>query len=224
MTSETLRYTPGNSYAFARILYRYKGDHVIRKSGIFDPKQHDFTATDLILLNCERRESVYWEFDDKEEKKYDGFIFRQVGGENDGRTFHNQYPVAKFGQLDDSANYRAKPAPTDQRIAELDVLEQEDKHAHLQELISPYEDAFTLLGRLIGATSDLSSRQVTGYWTGEEIKIVETVTETLKVEIEQLIGKKIGYRDALITFTNGKPPERVQGLLEAYIIEQAKAA
>lgn len=224
MTTETLRYTPGNSYAFTRILYRLKGDDVVRKSGLFDPKQHDFVAIDLVLLNCERQERVHWEFDDKEEKKYDGFIFRQVGGENDGRVFHNQYPVAHFGQLDDSANYRAKPARTDQRIAELETLKQENEKSYLQELISSYEDAFTLLGKLIGATSDLSARQVNGYWSPEEKEIMENVTEALKAGIEALIGKQLGYREALITFTNGKPPERLAGFLEPYIIEEAKAA
>ncbi|TLX15794.1 hypothetical protein [Rhizobium sp. MHM7A] len=224
MTTETLRYTPGNSYAFARILYRHKGDDVVRKSGLFDPKQHDFVAIDLVLLNCERQERVHWEFDEREEKKYDGFIFRQIGGENDRRIFHNQYPVAHFGQFDDSANYRARPARTEQRITELETLKQENEQAYLQELISPYEDAFTVLGRLIGATSDDSKRQLKGYWTADEKAVINSVTETLKTSIETLIGKKLGYRGTLITFTNGKPPETLDGFLEPYIIEEAKAA
>jgi hypothetical protein len=224
MTTENLRYTPGNSYAFTRILYRHKDSEIIRKSGLFDPKKHDFVAFDLVLLKCERREHVYWEFDEKEEKKYDGFIFRQVGGKNDGRIFHNQYPVAHFGQLDDSANYRAKPARTEERVAELNNLEHSDPEAFLQEIIGPYEDAFTALGRLIEATSSESDRQVKDYWTPAETEIIEGVTESLKTGIETLIGKKIGYREVLITFTNGKPPETLKGTVEPYIVQEAEAA
>jgi hypothetical protein len=219
-----MRYTLGKTYAFARILYRLKGDDVIRKSGLFDPKQHDFVGIDLALLKCDRQERVHWEFDDKEEKKYDGFIFRQVGGENNGRIFHNQYPVAHFGQLDVSADYLARPARTDERVTELDKLKQEDEQAYIQELVSPYEDAFTALGRLIGATSDNSERQLKGYWSPKEKAIIDDVTELFKTRIETLIGKKLGYRDTLITFTNGKPPETLPGYLEPYIVEETKAA
>jgi len=224
MNTDTLRYTPGHSYAFTRILYRNKGDEVVSKSGLFDPKQHDFVAIDLVLLNCERWERVHWEYDPASEKKYDGFIFREVGGQNDGRIFHNQYPAAHFGQIDDSANYRARPVQTEERIANLDALQQEDKDAYLQELISPYEDAFIVLGRLIGATSNDSKQQLKGYWTAEEKSVIEGVTETLKTSIETLIGKKLGYRDTLIKFTNGKPPETLEGFLEPYIVEEAMAA
>jgi hypothetical protein len=224
MTTENLRYTPGHAYAFARIHYRHKGESVVRKSGLYDPKEHDFVAIDIVLLQCERSERVHWEFDDKREKKYDGFIFREVRAENDGRVFHNQYPVAHFGQLDDSANYLAKPARTEERIAELNKIKQIDKDAYLQELISPYEDAFTLLSRLIGATSDQSDRQLKNYWNSAEKAEIEDVTEKLKTAVETLTKKQLGYRDAVITFTNGKPPETLPGYLETYVINDAVAA
>lgn len=224
METETLRYTPGNMYAFVRIKYQQKGQALVRKSGLYDPKNHDFVGFDLVLLRCERRERVHWEYDDTNEKKYDGFIFTQIGGDDSGRVFHNQYPVAHFGQLDDSANYRAKPARTAERIAQLEEIEQSDKNAYLQEILGFYEDAFTVLGRLIGATSDESDRQLKGYWTPEEQTEIEDVTERLRAATENLTGKKLGYREAIITFTDGRPPEPLKGYLEPYIIEVPKAA
>ncbi len=224
MTTESLRYTPGHSYAFARVLYREKGSEIVRRWGLFDPKNHDFVGCDIVLLRCERMEHVHWEFDPKEEKKHQGFVFTEVGGEHGGRVFHNQYPIAHFGQLDDSANYRARPARDERRIAELDALQEVSEDEYRQELLSAYEDAFTLLGKLIGATSELSSRKVTGYWSSAEQKIMKDVTESLKGDLESVIGKKIGYRNAVITFTKGKPSEQIDGLLEPYIVEEAKAA
>lgn len=224
--SETqhLRYTPGHTYCFARIVSRNKLSGSTVRSGWFDPKHFEFIAVETVLLRCETHEVVAWEFDPKDEKKHDGFIFREVGEAGDGRTFNNQYPVASFGQTSDLANYQVRLANLADNLKGVDARDGGAGAEAFSAITSSYQDAFQILGNLAQATLKGSLSHLDAHWTADEAEQFNNVFDVLKTEVETTIGRSIGFRDAIITFTNGKPPETLPGHLEAYILHEDKAA
>jgi hypothetical protein len=217
------RYTPGKNYCFARIVARNRNSDATVRTGFFDPRHHDFVSIELLLLRCERHESVAWEFDPRNEKKHDGFVFTEVTDTGSGRTFHNQYPVASFGQISDAANYRVRIATMADDLLKLDASERDAGSDMFSAITSPYEDAFHLLGNFARAALIGSERKIDAYWSPDQSERFNAVFEALKEAVEAALGRPIAFRDAIITFTNGKPPETLPGYLEAYIPDRDAA-
>lgn len=91
-----LRYTVGQDYPFVRLTTE-------QYTSLYLPWRDKLLSLEVINLRCAAHHKVAWRHD-PEDKKYDGFIF--LGA--DGSAWHNQYPYADYGQLDDSMDWRVQ--------------------------------------------------------------------------------------------------------------------
>lgn len=110
-TPKPLRYTPGEDYLFVYIDYEPASP---RFGGTYLPWTDKLNSIKIIKVCCEEYHPVRYEFDaDDAEPKYQGFIFR----DEEGTVYHNQYPRASYGQIDDSADRMLHEAePTDENL------------------------------------------------------------------------------------------------------------
>jgi len=92
-----VRFTVGNRYTFIRTLFAPKEPGAF-KGRLYQPWQDVLEGIEVISLDCVEHHKVPWDQDPNGEKTADGFVFRDL----EGRTWHNQYPTACYGQLDDT--------------------------------------------------------------------------------------------------------------------------
>ncbi|HWT40247.1 MAG TPA: hypothetical protein VN081_03175 [Dongiaceae bacterium] len=102
------RFTTGKDYFFINVDFKKGAGSFFP---LFQPWLGDtITKIDIVKLHCDECHSVKWRYDDKEDSKdFEGFVFT----DSTGARWFNQYPLADFGQLDDSANWlatREKPS------------------------------------------------------------------------------------------------------------------
>lgn len=81
-------YTPGEKSFFRTLYMPWNGDKI--------------NSIQIIQLEVMEHHKVPWDQDPAGELKYDGFVMKEVTKEGHGDTFHNQYPDACYGQLDDT--------------------------------------------------------------------------------------------------------------------------
>lgn len=77
----------------------------LRFWSLYLPWEDDLHSIDILEVECVEHHKVAWDQDPDQEKKYDGFVFK----DGQGRPWHNQYPRASYGQLDDSQNWTVRP-------------------------------------------------------------------------------------------------------------------
>lgn len=98
------RFTVGKPEAFIQVKFT-------RTQAAFNPNYLPWRdkLEEIIItpLMCVHHEKVYGDWDDpeKEQPKHDGFIFED---QVTSKIYHNQYPRASYGQLDDSNNWIAR--------------------------------------------------------------------------------------------------------------------
>jgi len=95
-----MRYNVGQKYIFINIQFTAPA---MCFGSTYLPWMDKLDGIELIELTCAEHRQVPGEWDD--EIKYDGFRFRDT----ENRLWNNQWPRASYGQLDDSADRRAKP-------------------------------------------------------------------------------------------------------------------
>jgi len=102
-----MRYTVGQVVLFLHIVFIPKE---LRMGGLYFPWADEFVGVKFKKLLCKEHHRVPGDWDD--EIKYDGFIFSEtVDGKEE--IYHNQYPRASYGQLDDSGNWKIIDHTTD---------------------------------------------------------------------------------------------------------------
>lgn len=126
------RYTLGQHVLFLRV--NFSGP--VRFGSVFLPWEDTLKSIETYRLICAEHHAVADQQDPNEEKKYDGFVFVQ----EDGTRWHNQYPKASYGQLDDRQDYRVRRDPTCRKstMTRDELLEQfgafTDARAYLEDL------------------------------------------------------------------------------------------
>lgn len=94
------RFTVGEAVVFVHI------DFVpgrMRFGTRYFPWEDELREIKVVRLTCKEHHTVPGEWDDK--PQHDGFVFMDDNGE----VWHNQYPAAVYGQLDDSQNWIVHP-------------------------------------------------------------------------------------------------------------------
>jgi hypothetical protein len=141
----------------------------------------------LLDVQCLEHHRVPGEWDN--EIKHDGFIFK----DDTGRVWYNQYPRAAYGQMDDSNNWRIRPA-----------IRLEGDTPWLS-----YEDVSVYLERLERAIRHIEPN----FLRSNEPPLSDDQKAMLQRhydEIAELIQKQ-GYQIENIPhkleFTDGRPPE-----------------
>lgn len=99
-----MRFELNKSYVFFAFQHRFAARTTpIEKAHAYPTTDLDVEIVDVKFINavCTEHHKVHNSYDDKQEKKYDGFIF-----EHDNLKARNQYPTAEYGQMDDSGDRR----------------------------------------------------------------------------------------------------------------------
>lgn len=97
-----LRFTPGRIHLFVCIKFEASSP---RFGGLYFPWTDKLISLEVLALTCKEHCKVGWDQEAGGEPKYDGFIFE----DQQGRVWHNQYPKASYGQIDDSQNWIVRP-------------------------------------------------------------------------------------------------------------------
>lgn len=179
-----MRYEVGQPYAFATV--RFSG----REFGdfLYDPRRHILEGIDLVKLTCTEHHKVVIEFYEKDGPKADGFVFV----DEQGRTWHNQYPVAYYGQLDDSNDRQVRLA--------LDVKKEEDVPAKTSadhdDWILGRRDALSMIGRIAEAINDEG--------LPDDLRDgLKPYLEQFKTAVEVLLGGTIEIKPWVATYADG---------------------
>lgn len=102
--ARSLRYSPGLRYIFIHIEYERATDRP--SIGMYFPGHDKIEKFRVEELECAEHHKVGWAEGGGDDKPYDGFIFKDP---DDGEEWHNQFPAASYGQLNDSADWLLSP-------------------------------------------------------------------------------------------------------------------
>lgn len=98
------RYTVGKKEYFIRVVFE-RPEPILFP--LYLPGHDKLKEIQIISLMCVEHHKVYNDYDDRTQlPQHDGYIFKDL---ETRQIFHNQYPTASFGQLDDSQNYVVRP-------------------------------------------------------------------------------------------------------------------
>lgn len=176
-TTNSLRFNVGQSYLFIYIDFTQNSP---RFGGTYVPWLDTLNKIEVVELKCAEHHKVRYEFDEADaKKKYDGFIFANA----EGVVYHNQYPVASYGQLDDSGDRQVRPAK----------FNEEDPFLS-------YELATYRLGEIYNAIHK-DKAQFTESQAAALQQLYDQITEQVIA-----LGYEIDVSPRTIHFTNGKPP------------------
>lgn len=97
-----LRYNPNTKHLFIHLNFTMKN---LRFGSMYLPWEDELHSIDILEVECVEHHKVAWDQDPDGKKEHDGFVFK----DDDGRIWHNQYPRASYGQIDDSQNWVIRP-------------------------------------------------------------------------------------------------------------------
>lgn len=211
------RYNVGQKYLFVRTVFHCidPDDMQAKWVRLYMPWLHKLDRVEFLILECIEHHKVAWDQDPNGEKKYDGFVFRRVGGNYErGNIWCNQYPHAAYGQLDDSNDRlirRADPAMDpegfskkqralweekdyDRFFNKLRKTEQEDF------LFEPFTDGEKFFARLKRAINQ------NGLFNEEQKQQMEKFQLLMQLEISKM-GMSVEYGPFIFHRTTGEAHE-----------------
>lgn len=103
-TKPNTRFNVGEVEYFIDICYEI-GDNRFVGASLYLPWVDKLKFYDVVELTCTEHHKVAWDQDPAQEAKYDGFVFT----DKNELKYHNQYPTASYGQLDDSCDWTVRP-------------------------------------------------------------------------------------------------------------------
>lgn len=102
MSDKKWRYEPNQTYPFLMVDYTRGED---RFGSLYLPWVDTLNKINLVMLTVLEAHDVAWMYDPDNNKQYQGFVFTDENME----VWHNQYPYASYGQMDDSQDWVARP-------------------------------------------------------------------------------------------------------------------
>lgn len=97
-TKSSTRFNVGEVEYFINVDYKM---NELRFGNMYIPWLDTLNGFHVLKLTCAEHHMVPWDQDPKEEKKYDGYVFK----DDEGTSWHNQYPRASYGQITDAADW-----------------------------------------------------------------------------------------------------------------------
>lgn len=179
-----MRYTVGQVYVFATV--RFRG----REAGdfLFDPRRHTLEGIDLVKLTCTEHHKVVVEYYEKDGPKADGFVFV----DEQDRTWHNQYPTAYYGQLDDSNDRQVRLHLNLKDTDEAPGRDSTDSN----DWMFGRRDAMSMLGTIASAIQDES--------LPEDLRTgLKPYLEQFKQAVEAVLGGEIEIKPWVATYNDG---------------------
>lgn len=203
-----MRYQTNQSYVFLRVLFTKGND---RFGSLYIPWLDTLNRIEMINPVCVEHHKVAWRYA-PDKFDCDGYIFR------DGdKVYHNQYPRADYGQLDDSENWKLRVVPKDSEKVTKEEVE---------EFWDPWLDAFVYLRRLHRET--LQNKMGA---SDEQRAMLKAHLDEVVNMVEKVTGKKVVWKQRYFLPKEGetelKPikdwfsPQLVDGELEAEVAAAA---
>lgn len=102
-----MRYNVGDTLFFVKIDFTPSESNALGSSLYMPWKGDKLNEIKIIKLKVTEHHKVAWEHDPNDKLEHDGYVLREIVKINDqsaiyGDTYHNQYPVASYGQMDNS--------------------------------------------------------------------------------------------------------------------------
>lgn len=195
-----MRYNVGSKSLFMRINYTASSP---RFAALYLPWEDKLHSIKLLPLLCTEHHKVNWRYDDTgQEPKHDGFVFK----EESGRVWHNQYPIADYGQMCDRNDRLVMPS--DDR--------EEDDADHGSPLFGYFEDVSVVLGRI-----------ERGLRLDGTDALPKAHAEALKnhyneiVALVEAMGWQVENKPHVIHFTDNRPPETVESIRDIVVTERS---
>jgi hypothetical protein len=92
------------------VFIRADFDGPVTFGNLYIPWMHSNLRLTVLCMTVAEHHKVTWRYDHPGcDPLYDGYVLRDTNGE----VWHNQYPVADYGQLDDSNNWKVHKAEGD---------------------------------------------------------------------------------------------------------------
>jgi hypothetical protein len=201
-----MRFEVGQIVPFAKVSFHPRADVDQFHAGLcrlFHPDLHVLDRIEVKLLEVAAHHKVPSEWDENPE--HDGFVLREVGSD---QMWHNQYPRAVYGQLDDSYDrivVRKHDHVTPEECSAMEAAE-------LEHLLEKWSTAQSMLETIYRA---LHGRE------HERIDLAEDSREQFaryhaqfKAEVEKVTGRRVEYRELEM----GTPKRRIEGCWKAVLV------
>ncbi len=203
-----MRFEIGQIIPFARVSFhpRVDADQMdARLCRLFHPGQHVLDGIDVKLLEVTEHHVVPSTWDDN--PQHDGFVLREVGTE---QIWHNQYPRASYGQLDDSCDRIAARKNDHFTEDEVDAMEPQQ----LDFWIEKWTTALSMLEAIYRA---LHGREHERLELEDDVRVqFEAYHDQFKAAVEKAVGKRVEYRELEI----GNPKRRIPECWKAVFVEE----
>ncbi|QVD49238.1 hypothetical protein LUCX_168 [Xanthomonas phage vB_XciM_LucasX] len=162
------------------------------------------TLNEMIILEaaCIEHHRVAGEWDD--EIQYDGFIFQDT----QGQRWHNQYPRAAYGQLDDSNDHRIHRA-----IGEEECAQVKDDRAASAVMLRNYEDVREFLRRIIRTENPDYAKEL----EQSHLQALQDHYAQVVKAIEEK-GYSVKRKTHIFRYTNGRPDEEAPPYFDRVVI------
>jgi hypothetical protein len=212
------RYIVGQKYPFICVVFESKDSNRFY-IGPYCPWLHTNLQMKVIVLECKSRHAVSEGYDPSERKKYTGFIFTDA----DGHVWHNQYPHASYGQLDDSNDRRVHPEGwrADGKWHE----PFDGTPFSFQEHLVMFEDAMSFVANIEKALlrdaagkAGEDSFLAKSIFEGDQADQLRTYQREVVAAIEEVSGGlKVKYRSLTFKYTDGREPKTIPLMPIAYL-------
>jgi hypothetical protein len=198
--SKSKRFVLGKTYYFAKVTYNRTAVMFMSR---FVPWEDTLKEIKVIGLKCTEHHKVPGEWDDK--KVHDGFVFKS----EDGKEYYNQYPIAVYGQLDDSNNLIVREKVPDDLtdIADIDYFDWQRGWTLATTVINHEVQAVTRPDSITPFSQYMGDEMA----DGPEGEAVREYLAQLVNTVETATGKKVVSRSIV---SNGKVYNVKETILE----------
>lgn len=204
-----------------------------RFGSLYLPWEDKLTSLRILSAKCIEHHKVPGEWDDV--IQYDGFVFEET---DDcvmpghpyvaGRRWHNQYPRASYGQLDDSNDRRIRPAILSSTTKDHDEIDKIilDNEEEFGDGYGSFEYVPAFLSRL-----DRAIRQTEpDFLAGNAPPLDPEKKAMLQALYDQIVailaekGYVVENGPTTLRFTDGRPPKTVDYIRDIQIVKIAQPA
>lgn len=213
-----MRYEVGKTYAFVKVTFINR-DTTRWVSSLYMPSVHVLESVDVRGLKVTKHERVpsAWGPDDKLD--YDGFLLEEVVGKDVGQVWKNQWPTASYGQLDDSAD---KVVTRHVTTDDWDILGEAEKNARVTLATEHFTDAMNVLSHAYKLKHDTAKDYEMlreGMSLSDALDFDAYILQ-LETGIENVTGRKVGYREVSYKPKNAPGYEALKGVHQAYYLDE----
>lgn len=202
-----MRFNVGEKLFFVRV--DYKPGEASFFNTLYMPWRGDtLNSIKVIQLEVIEHHKVPWDQDPKDEPRYDGFVMKEVTKDGHGDIFHNQYPDACYGQLDDT---------NDRVVFRQPYCEEEFWGARFT-LLSSYLEKIKQQEQPAPNTPE--DRRL----PKEHIEMLVKHREEIEKKLKEEYNVEVTYTDHVMKYTNGRPPKILLGWYDANFKESVARA